>query len=159
MVAAGLEPVRIVTATGDWISPWLELRAQLFEGVPKAQHLAEMDSIVRDGASNAAFLAFFSDAPVGLIEVSIRDSAEGCLTRGVGYVEGIFVVETVRRHGVAAALYLQAETWSRGKGAREMASDVRIGNAVSLAWHEGQGFEEVERVVLLRKPLAPEGDG
>jgi predicted TIM-barrel fold metal-dependent hydrolase/GNAT superfamily N-acetyltransferase len=91
---------------------------------------------------------------VGFAEVSIRSHAEGCLTRGVAYLEGWYVEERHRRRGVGTALVKAAEAWGRTRGCKEFASDAQIVNDGSIAAHRAAGFEEVERIVCFRKALA-----
>jgi len=103
--------------------------------------------------SSRTFLVFDENAPVGFVEVSMRDWAEGCETRGVGYLEGIFVDESHRRRGVASALLAYSEEWARAQGATEFASDVEMDNVISQQWHGLRGFSEVAKAVLYRKDL------
>ena len=81
-------------------------------------------------------------------ELGSRPYAEGCATSPVAFVEGLFVDADLRRRGVAAA-----EARARAAGYRELASDALIANAPGHAWHRGQGFTEVERIVCFRKEL------
>ncbi|MGZ8376984.1 MAG: aminoglycoside 6'-N-acetyltransferase [Gemmatirosa sp.] len=89
----------------------------------------------------------------GFAEVGTRSHADGCLTSPVAYLEGWYVDADVRRQGVGAALVHAAESWARGKGIREFASDTPLDNDVSQQAHRALGFEEVDRVVEFRKPL------
>ena len=90
---------------------------------------------------------------VGMIELSLRSVADGCVSSPVPYIEAWFVVEPARRQGVGRALVDAAEAWARAQGFAEMASDVQLENQVSEAAHKSLGFEEVERAILFRKPL------
>jgi aminoglycoside 6'-N-acetyltransferase I len=90
----------------------------------------------------------------GFVEVGLRPFAEGCETRPVGYVEGWYVDEDLRRQGGGAALIRAAEAWARAQGCREIASDCHADNEVSLHAHVALGFEVCERVVQLKKSLA-----
>ncbi len=84
----------------------------------------------------------------------MRSHADGCdESRPVGYVEGWFVVESVRRMGIGAALLKAAEDWARQQGCSEMASDAEMENEVSQSAHEALGFEVSGRSVNYRKML------
>ena len=105
-------------------------------------------------ADATTFLAFREDGSMcGFVEVGSRPYAEGCESSPVGYVEGWWVDEDMRRRGVGRALIAAAEDWARGKGYTEIASDALIDNDVSHASHRALGYEEVERLVMFRKSL------
>ena len=65
----------------------------------------------------------------GFLEAAIRSRANGCDSTPVGYIEGWYVDEDVRRQGVGRALVEAAEAWARSKGCRQMASDAELWNA------------------------------
>jgi len=106
----------------------------------------------RDDATT--FLAERPDGSLcGFVEVGSRPYAEDCESSPVGYIEGWWVDADMRKRGVGRALIEAAEQWARSKGYTEMASDALIDNSVSHASHKALGFEEVERLVMFRKPL------
>lgn len=90
---------------------------------------------------------------VGIVELSIRAYAEGCVTDRVAFVEGWFVEPTARRKGVGAALIRAAEEWARSRGCPELASDTEAENASSAAAHLAVGFTETATVRCFRKSL------
>jgi len=91
---------------------------------------------------------------IGFLEVGLRSHADGCdPAQPVGFVEGWFVLEESRNHGVGRALMHAAEQWARQKGAIEMASDSWITHEDSHRAHEALGFEVVDRCVHFRKSL------
>ncbi|HEY0159884.1 MAG TPA: GNAT family N-acetyltransferase [Thermoanaerobaculia bacterium] len=101
-----------------------------------------------------AFVAVGEDgALVGFVEVRLRSHAEDCESSPVGYLEGWYVVEQLRRSGIGAQLVRAAEDWARAQGCTEMASDTWLDNTVSHRAHEALGYEEVERLVHYRKAL------
>lgn len=93
---------------------------------------------------------------VGFVSASLRDWAEGCESRPVPFLEGWFVAEGHRGHGVGAALVAAVEAWARSLGHTEMGSDTWLDNEAGRRAHEALGFEEVERVVSYRKRLVIE---
>ena len=114
---------------------------------------ADNDSwFARDDAET--FLALRDDGTLcGFVEVGSRPYAEGCETTPVGYMEGWWVDEDMRRRGAGRALFAAAEDWARTKGYTEIASDALIDNAVSHEAHRRCGYVEVERLVMFRKTL------
>ncbi len=90
----------------------------------------------------------------GFLEVGLRSHADGCDPRQpVGFVEGWFVKESLRRRGVGAQLLAAAEDWARSQGCVEMASDTWIDSSLSQRVHEMLKFEVVDRCVHYRKAL------
>lgn len=102
----------------------------------------------------ACFLAYEGETAIGFAQCQLRhDYVEGCVTSPVGFLEGIYVMEDKRCHGVAQALLCACEDWARSVGCTEFASDCEIDNHDSLAWHLKAGFEEVNRTIWFAKKL------
>ncbi len=99
------------------------------------------------------FVAEENGTLVGFLELGLRSVAEGCTSSPVPYVEGWYVAADWRRRGVGGALMQAAEEWSRARGYTELGSDTEEANRLSRAAHAALGFEEVETLVVLRKPL------
>src|SRR5690606_23987061 len=85
----------------------------------------------------------------GFIEASLRPIASGCRTSPVGYVEGWYVDEDLRRRGLGRALVDGAIDWAKRHGCREIASDYDFGNATSRAAHAALGFWPAAREVAV----------
>lgn len=90
---------------------------------------------------------------LGFAELSRRLYAEGCETSPVGFLEGWFVVASVRGRGIGRALVEAGEQWARAVGCKEFASDTLVDNIGSAAAHRALGFEEVEVIRCFRKDL------
>jgi len=94
-----------------------------------------------------------SGRAIGLVELSIRAYAEGCITDRVAYVEGWYVEPQARMNGVGAALISAAEEWGRSQGCVELGSDAELENDASAKAHVALGFEEVGVIRCFRKRL------
>jgi len=131
---------------------WLRRRTALWPHCARETHLADMAESLGDASRWAVFVAE-KDAGglAGFVEISLQEHAAGCDTSPVGYVEGWYVDADQRRAGVGSQLLAAAERWAVAHGCREMASDCDVSNGVSLAAHLALGYEEVQRVVQLRK--------
>ena len=102
----------------------------------------------------AFFLAEDCENAVGFAQCQLRyDYVEGTEFSPVGYLEGIFVEETVRGSGVAKALLSACENWAKAQGCREFASDCELTNEKSLAFHLAVGFTESNRIICFTKKL------
>lgn len=132
---------------------WLSLRERLWPEVPRDQLAREQVEILADAGRTAIVVAALPEALIGFVEASIRDWAEGCVTRPVGYIEAWYVAPEYRRTKIGRRLIAAAESWARERGCTEMGSDADLWNEVSHAAHRALGFVEVGRSVLFSKKL------
>jgi len=114
---------------------------------------SEMQSIMASPHRGATFVAEKPGGLCGFAEVSLKETAPGCSTSPVGYLEGWYVDPEHRRQGLGRRLVEAAETWARGHGCQEMAADALTENALGRRAHGGVGFEEMEVLVHFRKNL------
>ena len=92
--------------------------------------------------------ALDGDKMVGIAIFSIRSEyVEGSEASPTGYLEAIIVDESARGKGVANALLENGIEWCKGRGCRQLGSDVELDNEVSQAFHQKSGFREVNRLV------------
>jgi aminoglycoside 6'-N-acetyltransferase I len=137
----------------DW-QAWLRMRCLLWPSISLAQHENEMSAYFMRGEGFLSWVAEKSDKRlIGFLEASIREVAEDCETRNVGYIEGWYVEPDFRRTGVGRMLASHAAQWARAKGCKEMASDCELDNEIGLEAHLGVGFEETSRLIHFRKRL------
>jgi aminoglycoside 6'-N-acetyltransferase I len=137
----------------DW-QEWLRMRRLLWPGVSVEDLESEMGSYVMQGECLLSWVAEKADKRlIGFLEASVREQAEDCDTRNVGYIEGWYVEPDFRQTGVGGTLVHHAERWARSRGCKEMASDRDIGNDVSRNAHRALGYEETSRLIHFRKKL------
>ena len=133
---------------------WLDMRHRLWPDARREELRAEQAEILEDPERNTVLVAALPDGELtGFIEVSLRDWAEGCDTRPVGYIEGWYVETEYRRTGVGGKLVEAAEQWALSKGCTEMGSDAEQWNEVSHQAHQALGYQEVMRLVCFSKKL------
>lgn len=102
----------------------------------------------------AFFLAYDGRRAVGFAQCQLRhDYVEGTDSTPVGYLEGIYVEEGFRKKGIARELLSACESWAKGKGCREFASDCELDNVQSLQFHLRVGFGEANRIICFTKEL------
>ena len=100
------------------------------------------------------FIKYVDNIAVGFAQCQIRtDYVEGTETSPVGYLEGIFIVETYRHNGYAKELLMECEKWVKDKKCSEFASDCELDNLDSYRFHMAMGFEEANRIICFRKNL------
>lgn len=106
------------------------------------------------GRESAVFLAEADGSPVAFAQAALRhDYVEGADTSPVGYLEGIYVLDSYRRAGIADMLLRTAEAWARTRGCTQFASDCELDNTQSIAFHMGVGFAEAGRLVCFIKDI------
>ena len=102
----------------------------------------------------ACFLAYADEKAVGFAQCQLRhDYVEGTVSSPVGYLEGIYVADGYRKHGIARELLSACENWAKSKGCTEFASDCELNNVQSLQFHLNVGFEEANRIICFTKKL------
>ncbi len=136
-----------------------EMCALLWPEASLEVHRHEVGLQLKSGMSGTLPATIFvshenSGELTGFLQVGLRSHADGCETaQPVGFVEGWFVYEPARRHGIGKALMRAAERWARHHGCIEMASDTWIDHTDSQKAHQALGFEVVDRCVHYRKAL------
>lgn len=119
-----------------------------------SEHGADITAYFEGTAGSLLVLvAEIDNRIVGFLEMDERKYAPGCERSPVAFIEGWYADPSVRRLGVGRALMAAAEAIARQKGYVELASDSETENEDGLAAHAALGFEEIERVVCLRKSL------
>jgi len=134
---------------------WLRMRHALWPDESDG-HAEEIDAFL-SGQSKFIDEALVCEADdgsaIGFIELRLRNYAEGSEGTIVPYVEGWYVDPAFRMRGVGAMLVAHAESWAKGRGYRELASDVEIDNTGSIAAHAALGFEHTDTIVCFLKKL------
>ena len=150
------EPIAIGELEPREHEAWLRLRGLLWPKEPVDELASGARIILDDPKRNAVFVARDAGGElVGFIEAALRDWAEGCHTRPVGYIEGWYVEPELRRREIGRRLVDAAERWAISRGCTEMGSDAELSNELSHRAHAALGYEEAERVVAFSKRLMP----
>lgn len=132
---------------------WLDMRAALYPDGTRKELAGELARLSRHRKWRILMAFDGRGEALGLVEVYLRDFADGCVTSPVGYLEGWYVRPEFRKRGIGAALVKAAEAWARSKGCSEMASDAEAGNKVSLAAHQKLGYRPAKTLIAFAKKL------
>ena len=136
---------------------WMRMRDVLWPGLTIKTHETDMADFRSDQTTQMVFVIDRENGLLGgFLETGTRRYADGCETSPVGYIEGWYVDPDLRRAGWGRALVQAAEAWARSCGYAEIASDCFLENEISLRAHTALGYEETERLIHFRKPLANE---
>jgi len=132
---------------------WLRLRKKLWPKCSLQKYNHEMSRII----SNKFMSAFLAIGPerkvIGFVEVSVHPHAEGCNTKNVGYIEGLYIDTDFRRFSIGKKLVQTAERWAISKGCKEMASDCVLNNKISLKFHLVLGYKITKKLIHFKKLL------
>lgn len=155
MAATGEDRLTVRPVEFADLDEWVRMRLTLWPDSAAEEQAGEARCLLAGFPLPTLMAAFVCPRPegglCGLVEISIKDSAPGCQTGRIGYLEAWYVDPDWRGRGVGRALVERAEQWARAAGCREMASDTTPFYPISPAAHEALGYEEVER--YFRKEL------
>ncbi len=152
-----LASAQVVAASSESLLAYAGLRAELWPEADAPAHAADFLALLRGPVPYAGLLALAAESgePCAFAEVSHRAlGANGCDTRPVAFLEGLYVRAPYRRRGIARSLIGEVERWAQSRGCAELGSDALIDNDIGRAAHRALGFEEIERVVCFRRRLA-----
>lgn len=145
--------ISIAPVRRDQFDEWLRLREAVYTGIDREFHRREMELMFQDDARECLLAVDGAAGVCGMVELSLRNVVDGCLTSPVGYVEGIYVDPARRGLGLSRRLMRQAEEWCRSRGCREIATDAELDNEAAQRFHRHMGFAETYRIVEFRKEL------
>lgn len=126
---------------------WQRMRRMLYHDLDIEFDEQEMDAITKDVDNRASFIAYVEETPIGMLELSLRNFVDGCLSSPVAYLEGIFIEENARGKGYGKRMIDYALLWAKSRGCTEMATDAEIQNIDAQKFHKKVGFRETYRVV------------
>lgn len=130
-----------------------ELACRLWPGHTEAE-MRDAYAEMLQKPDAAFFLAYTEEIPVGFAHCQLRyDYVEGTDSSPVGYLEGIYVADGYRKRGIAGELLAACESWAKGRGCTEFASDCELSNVQSLRFHLNVGFTEANRIICFTKKL------
>ncbi|PZR56944.1 MAG: hypothetical protein DLM53_01105 [Candidatus Eremiobacter antarcticus] len=139
------------------VDAWAAMRCRLWPLEDASEITREAHAFVAGGEGSIVEAVFLAEddarKPVGFVELALRGFSDGCESRPVPHVEGWYVEPVARGRGVGRRLMEAVEAWARNHGFKELASDTELHNDASLRAHESCGFQEVERLIKLRKVL------
>lgn len=132
---------------------WLKLRYDLWPYHTLVELEEEMKEIFEEIDVKPVFFAEDDEIVHGFIELSIHDSAPGCLTNRIGFIEGWYVKPEFRKLGIGKKLVEMGEQWALSQGCKEMASDTTERYPDSPIAHVALGYEEVNKPLHYKKDL------
>ncbi len=145
--------MEIRRATTDHVRQAAYLTLLLWPHNPLEEMESEMEVILSD-KEQAVFLAWDGEKAVGFAHCTLRhDYVEGASYSPTAYLEGIYVMEECRNHGIARNLLTACEQWAKEMNCSQLASDCELSNSGSLIFHLKNGFSETNRIICFLKDL------
>lgn len=146
-------PVTVSPVGRHQFDDWLRFRESVYSGLDRGFHRQEMEIYFAAADKTCLLACNEAGTACGMIELSLRNVVDGCLSSPVGYIEGIYVDPAQRGSGIATTLLQHAEAWCRAHGCTEIATDAELDHEDAQRFHQHMGFEETYRIVQYRKDL------
>jgi aminoglycoside 6'-N-acetyltransferase I len=144
--------IHIRRITSEDREAWFQMRKGIWPEAADDYLNFDMDDLL-ESVVDAVFIAFVDGTSAGVVEVSLREYAEGSDASPVGYIEAWFVYAQFRGLGVSSMLVNAAEDWAQEHGCTEMGSDTWLDNELGIRAHLKLGYHEAERLVHFVKRL------
>ncbi len=126
---------------------WKAMRCDLYEALDDGFHDREMSQVHSSDVWYCRFIVDQLDNPIGMVELSLRNIVDGCLSSPVPYLEGLYLMSGYRNKGVGQQVMQLLIQWCMDNGHKEFATDTEITNHRAQQFYERLGFAEVDRVV------------
>jgi len=129
---------------------WRAMRKALYLGTEAEFLDQEMEAIIKHGMCSCFCIKNDNAETIGLVELSERNIADGCLSSPVAYLEGLYLKPEYRSKGLGREVILQVMSLCRESGFSELATDTNFDNFRARAFYKALGFEELEHCVGFR---------
>ncbi len=138
-------------ATLNDFETWARFRDELYDDLSPDYIETEIKRII-DDPNLASFIIYTatSDEPVGLVEMSLRNIVDGCVSSPVAYIDGLYLIEKYRGQGLGKALIDFTKKWARENNCTELAVDTELENERAQQFYLREGFTETFRIVQFR---------
>lgn len=142
-----------VEAESNDVEAYRELRAKLWPMSAEENRRETSQQLAVSGKWAVLLARDNHGNPLRFLEVRLREHADGASSSPVGFLEGWYVGEGVRKQGVGRKLVEAGEGWARTMGCTEMGSNTEIWRTGSIEAHLSLGYTEVERDMNFLKKL------
>ena len=123
------------------------MRQDVYSSLDDEFHEKEMEQIFVREDWFCYFLTDESNKILGLVELSSRNIADGCLSNPVAYLEGLYLKKEHREKGLGKEAVRVILSWCRDRGYTELATDSELTNLSAQKFFKAIGFQETYRVV------------
>lgn len=148
-----LDIMKLKPISKSEFSLWSQYRSDIYPRLNAAFNAKEMDQIYHSHLWHCWFIEREDRERIGLVELSLRNIVDGCLSSPVPYLEGLYLTATERGKGRGTEVIAMIRNWCQAHGYSELATDAELSNIGAQAFYEKLGFEPVDRVVEYRLEL------
>ncbi len=145
--------MKLVPVSKDDFVLWSQFRSAIYPIISRDYDLKEMEIVFGSELWNCWFVEREDGEFIGLVELSLRNIVDGCLSSPVPYIEGLYLIVTERGKGRGAEVIEMVKAWCNARGYSELATDAELTNTRAQVFYEKLGFEQVDRVVEYRLGL------
>ncbi len=145
--------MKLITIKRDDFSLWSKFRGEIYPLINKDYDLKEIENISASDLWKCWFIENEDGQRIGLVELSLRNIVDGCLSSPVPYLEGLYIIEPERGKGRGTDVIGMIKLWCQEQGYSELATDAELTNIRAQKFYEKLGFEQVDRVVEYRLEL------
>jgi len=139
--------------TSKDLQKWIELRCALWPMHTKDEIESECKSLIKIKNYKTWFYCNENGDVLGFIEATIKNSAVGCKTDKIGYIEAWYVLPEFQRQKIGPKLMNHAEKWAKSMSCKEMASDTTSEFPNSIIAHKSSGYEDCLNITHFSKKL------
>ena len=132
---------------------WSRFRNEVYSMLSHDFDQQEMESIFCSEFWHCWFIQREDGECIGLVELSLRNIVDGCLSSPVPYLEGLYLTKSERGQGQGRKVIEMIKLWCREHGYTELGTDTELFNIEAQTFYQKLGFEEVDRVVEYRLEL------
>ena len=149
----------VMVANASHLESILKLRRRLWPDCTEEEHQSELKAMLEGRHPMVAdwpavvMVSEEDDGVSGYMEATLRPYVDGCKEGPVGFIEGWFTEEIPHAREVFQLLLDGIALWTKAHGGLELMCDVPTDQAELLAKHEASGFEKVQRMVMISKPI------
>lgn len=145
--------MNIIQACEKNLKNWARLTQMMYPYMSENEALLTCKSLL-DTGKEKGYLAYIESDCVGFINISLRvDYVNGTISSPVLFIESIYVEQEFRGKNIARSLVAFVNNIAKQQNISEIASDCKIENVISEAFHKACGFKEQERVICFTKPV------
>ena len=134
-------------------SLWSKFRNEIYPKISRDLDLKEMENIFGSELWKCWFIEREDGKRIGLVELSLRNIVDGCVSSPVPYLEGLYLTETERGKSRGTEVIEMIKLWCQEHGYSELATDAELTNTRAQKFYEKLGFEQVDQVVAYRLEL------
>jgi aminoglycoside 6'-N-acetyltransferase I len=119
----------------------------------KRDDLTELFHRILNASDGIGFIGRKNGEAIGFATVSLRNIVNGAKSSPTGFLEGLYVKKSHRRHGVAKKLVETCEKWVKDHGCTQIGSDAMDWNHDSILFHEKLGYKKLYTTVNFLKNM------